>query len=375
MESLEISVLNWRDPDHPRSGGSEELVWQECVGLVRRGHEVSLFTSSFPGAARQQVREGVSIYRRGGRFAVYPMGVLGVRDAISAERCDFVLEHVNGVPWFTPLWSREPSVSFLYHRVGRTFFEELPFPMSLAGFGLESMLPAIYRNQPCAVLGPATGSEFVRQGFGRTQLHVVPPGVDHEMFNPGNREPSPVRVLILGPLKQYKRVDLAIRALPYVRKVVPEVKCTVIGRDRSGLTAGLAHLAESLGVRDHIEFRGYVSSPEKAQLMRNSSVILYTSEREAWGLGVTEAAACGTAAIGPDITGLRDSISDGVTGLLFWPGSVSGLATALIRVLTDHDLRNSLAQNAYERARTLTWDGHVRNIEKLALTVVRTVGD
>jgi glycosyltransferase involved in cell wall biosynthesis len=76
---------------------------------------------------------------------------------------------------------------------------------------------------------------------------------------------------------------------------------------------------------------------------------------------MTEAAACGTPAVATDINGHRSSVVHGVTGLL---APLDRLGDALARVLTDHHLRQTLADAALARARTLTWDSSALGIIK-----------
>jgi glycosyltransferase involved in cell wall biosynthesis len=68
---------------------------------------------------------------------------------------------------------------------------------------------------------------------------------------------------------------------------------------------------------------------------------------------ITEAAACGTPAVVTDISGHRDAVVDGGTGLL---APLDGLGAALTRAVLDTDLRDRLGSAAQARAAALTWD-------------------
>lgn len=74
------------------------------------------------------------------------------------------------------------------------------------------------------------------------------------------------------------------------------------------------------------------------------------------GLTNIEANACGTVAVASDADGLRDSVKDGETGLLFPWGDHRTLAEKVVRLLTDQTLRERLETNALVWARTFTWD-------------------
>jgi glycosyltransferase involved in cell wall biosynthesis len=69
-----------------------------------------------------------------------------------------------------------------------------------------------------------------------------------------------------------------------------------------------------------------------------------------------EAAACGTPTVASDSPGLRDSVRDGVTGLLAPHGDVAALAERLALVLADPDLRERLGAQARNFAEQFSWD-------------------
>ena len=88
-------------------------------------------------------------------------------------------------------------------------------------------------------------------------------------------------------------------------------------------------------------------------LYQQAWIVASASLAEGWGLSLTEAAGCATPAVATDIRGHRSSVVDGVTGILAPP---SELGSAMVRVLTDAELRDRLARAARARTETMTWD-------------------
>ena len=90
------------------------------------------------------------------------------------------------------------------------------------------------------------------------------------------------------------------------------------GRDRrrSGSRARSRPCSRTSGVRDAVEFLGFVPAAEKAQHLRAAWALVQPSPKEGWGLTVVEAGACGTAVVAADSPGLRDSVRRDETGLL-----------------------------------------------------------
>ena len=64
---MRFLMLNWRDPKNPLAGGAERVTLAYLVALVERGHEVFWFGNDFPGAAREEMFQGIKIVRGGGR--------------------------------------------------------------------------------------------------------------------------------------------------------------------------------------------------------------------------------------------------------------------------------------------------------------------
>src|SRR6185369_12871568 len=101
--------------------------------------------------------------------------------------------------------------------------------------------------------------------------------------------------------------------------------------------------AETLGVRDAVEFLGFMPRADKVRRIQEAWVVVQPSPKEGWGLTVVEAGACGTAVVAADSPGLRDSVRRDETGLLVPYGDDAALAAALARVLEDGALRERLA--------------------------------
>lgn len=369
-ESIRIAILNWRDLQHPRAGGSELLVHEQALELSRRGHLVTLFSSSLPAGTSSEQTKAYDIVRTGGRFTVYPRLVRRMAKEIERQKFDAILEHVNGVPWFCPIWAEIPSAAYLYHVVGQTFFQELPFPMALLGYVAERLTPSFYKGVPCACLGPSTLSEYRTLGFERGQLTTIEPGVDQDVFHPSLNKSDTPSFMMVGPLKIYKHHDHAIRALKLVLQTAPDAVLNVVGTSQSGVLEHLQTLARKLEVQHAVKFLGHVTDEQKAALMQSSWALLYTSEREGWGLGVLEAAACGTPSIVPAVGGLLDAVVPGKTGLVFPWGDYHDLARHMIELSSQKDLLAELSRSANERASVFSWRRHGMLVEQLLTSAV-----
>ena len=73
--------------------------------------------------------------------------------------------------------------------------------------------------------------------------------------------------------------------------------------------------------------------------------------------------------------GLRDSVVDGETGLLYEYADVAAMESALLKVLTDAQLRQGLETAALEWAARFTWDAAACDVETLVERSLHGGGD
>ena len=148
-----IDVLAWRDFDDPEAGGSELHAHRVITAWSEAGLDVSMTTSSVPGGRRVVRRDGYRVIRRAGRYSVFPRSILsGAVGRIGTG--DGVVEIWNGMPFFSPVWSRSPQITFLHHVHDEMWKLVLPRGLAEAGHLLEHRIaPPFYRNgagsSPC----------------------------------------------------------------------------------------------------------------------------------------------------------------------------------------------------------------------------------
>ncbi len=360
---MRILVVNWLDRLNPQAGGAETHLHQIFGRLAAWGHQVTLLCSGFPGAPRRERLDGMEIHRVGGRMTFGMHVPWYVKRAPELPRFDVIVEDLNKVPVFMPLWTRLPVVLLVHHLFGRTAFQEASFPMALATWLLERPLPLVFRNVPAMVVSESTAQDLRRRGLACKEVAVVHNGVDLESLSPdpGAGEFSEPTILYLGRLKRYKRVDLILHAVARLREEGTPVRLLVAGKgDYEG---ELRRLHARLGLGDSVEFLGYVSEEEKLRLLRKSWVHVLASPKEGWGISVLEAAACGTPTVASDSPGLRDSVQAGRTGLLVRHDDLEALSQAIKTLIENPSKRGTMGSAARAFAEQFTWDEAARTTE------------
>jgi glycosyltransferase involved in cell wall biosynthesis len=183
------------------------------------------------------------------------------------------------------------------------------------------------------------------------RVHIVPPGVDAEVFRPGP-VPAGHDVLFVGPLDnayRWKGLDTLWLAFRRVRALLPDARLVLVGDgDRR---AELEQLARRDGLHDAVEFRGRLSLAALVQAYQEATVVTLPSvtDAESFGMVLAEANACGRPVVGTSIGGIPSFVRDGDNGLLVPPRDPHGLASALLQLLTDPERAEAMGQAGRER--------------------------
>lgn len=331
-------------------GGAEVFTREVAKRWVEAGHDVTLFTSEFPGCKKEEVADGVKIIRAGGRFSVYRQAKKFYNKRFRGEGFDVVIDEINTVPFFAPKFvDNEERIVALIHQLAREYwFYETPFPVSYIGYHyLEDKWLKMYVDVPTVTVSESTRMDLADLGF--RCVYVVSEGLDFEPLAAVPKKESMPVVVFAGRLKRAKRPDHAIEAFKLVREKVPEAELWILG---DGPFRGeLEHIAGA-GVR----FFGHLDNASRRELITRSWVLVNPSVREGWGLNVVEANGLGVPCVTYSVPGLMDSVQDGQTGLLTKSGSVQALSDGLLKVLSDEELRAKLSENALEYSRNFCWD-------------------
>ena len=361
-----VHLLAWRDLDDPEAGGSEVHAATVARLWTEAGIDVTMRTSAVAGQPPETVRDGYRVIRRSGRYAIFPLAALAEMSGRHGRR-DGLVEIWNGMPFLSPVWARGPRAVWLHHIHAEMWQMTLKEPLATAGRFLEDKLaPPLYRRTPVVTLAESSRRELIDDmGFDPSLVSVVSPGIDPS-FSPGSsKSPHPL-VVAVGRLTPVKRFPLLIDALVSLRTRHPALEAVIIGEgyERPALEAQL----RAAGASEWIRLPGRLPHEDVVDLYRRAWVVAASSAREGWGMTITEAAACGTPAVATRISGHKDALVDGKTGLLAEPGE---LADALHRVLSDSELRASLSKAAEKHAEQFTWEATAHGTLQVLVDQVR----
>ncbi len=352
---MRILFLNWRCLANPRAGGAELVTHRIAEHLARRGHEVTLFTSSFPGAQPEECMNGVRVVRRGRQLTVHLEALRWYRRR--AGGFDIVVDEINTLPFFAPLYAGVPVVALFQQLAREVWWYEAPRGLALVGYAAEPVYLRPYRHVPLVTISASTLQSLRSVGL-RGPACIIPMAADVELpptLPSVHTKPAQLTLVSLGRVVPSKRVHHAIEAVAILRDRGIVARLDVAGGGRPDYRRRLDGLVSRLGLEGQVTFHGRVSEAEKRQLLGQAHLLLGTSVREGWGLMVTEANALGTPAVVYDVPGLRDSTRHLETGFVCAAQAPQSLAAGIEALWRDPSRYVAVRRAAWEWARTLGW--------------------
>lgn len=209
----------------------------------------------------------------------------------------------------------------------------------------------------------AVREQLERLGVPTKHIRVIYNAIDIKKFKP---HPTPVeklvdqyRVLFIGRLSEEKGVTDLLKALVSVRKIIPQLRCTIIGT--GPLHDVLVQQCNDLELTDCVEFVGFQEDIAE-WLRRGDVVVLPSTHRETFGLVLAEALATVKPVVATTTGGLREVVNK--AGWLVEPHQPTQLAEAIIAVYENYPLALHRAQQG--RLRVLELFEERRMIEEYA---------
>jgi glycosyltransferase involved in cell wall biosynthesis len=220
-------------------------------------------------------------------------------------------------------------------------------------------------------------------GIDPSKVHVIPNGVDTDLFYPAPPDAAlrarlglgegPVLGFV-GGLRPWHGIESLPEILARVSTNHPGARLVIVGDGplREGLTRGLIER----GLREQAVFTGALPHDEVPAVIRQFDIALapYPAFDHAFyfsPLKLFEYMACGVPVVAANCGQIADVIRDGETGLLHAPGELDALVAACDRLLDNAKLRFALGQSAAAHVRgSYTWTHNARRVTELAASLI-----
>jgi glycosyltransferase involved in cell wall biosynthesis len=348
-----LLVINWQDIRHPLAGGAEVHCHEIFRRLAARGHTVLQLSCAFPGAPNREMNDGILIRRAGTRNLFNYVVPRRSRELCREFPVDLVIEDINKIPFFTPIYLRRPILALAHHLFGRAIYHAVSPHYGTYVLTAEQLIPMIYRNTPFAAVSESTRSELKRIGI-RGSVDLMPNGNDLPDLDELNPPDDPPVIGYFGRVERYKRIDHLLAALPGIRAAVPGTVLRIIG---DGFHRGrLEECVRRMGLEKAVTFTGRIAEADKWKEISRLFLGVCPSAKEGWGLSVMELAACGVPVVASDVPGLRETVRHDETGLLYPFGDIEVLTRQVVSLLESSERRNQMGRQARAWASGRSWD-------------------
>ncbi|MFI1193876.1 glycosyltransferase family 4 protein [Micromonospora sp. NPDC020750] len=335
----------------PRAGGIQSFVHN--LAVRQPTGSVVVYASSWRGAEKFDADQPFEVVRERTRVLL-PTPLVARRAARLAR------EHDCDTVWFGAAAPLGLLAAGLRRRAGVRRVVALTHGHEVGWAALPVARAALRRigrgADVVTYLGEYTRVRLERALHGVTELHRLAPGVDVETYHPSvDGEPVRARlgladrpvVVCVSRLVPRKGQDMLIRALPAIRRRVPDAALLVVGGGPYRDT--LEKLARQAGVERDVVFTGSVPSADLPAHYAAGDVYAMpcrTRNRglDVEGLGIVylEASATGLPVVAGDSGGAPDAVREGETGYVVSGHDVAQLADRVATLLADRDLARQL---------------------------------
>jgi D-inositol-3-phosphate glycosyltransferase len=389
MAMLSVHTSPLDQPGTGDAGGLNVYVVETARRLARRGVEVDVFTRATtgglppdhelaPGVVVRHVTagpyEGLGKQDLPGQLCAFAAGVMRAEAVRPEGWYDLVHSHywLSGqVGWLAADRWRVPLVHTM-HTMARVKNAQLAAGDTPEPAGREIGEAQVVEAADRLV---ANTDEEARQlvelyGADPDRVRVVPPGVDLELFTPGDRGaaraavglPVDARVLLfVGRIQPLKAPDVLLRAAADLLGRRPELRPSLVvavlgGPSGTGMDTPrqLERLAARLGIAAQVRFVPPVDREQLVQWYRSADLVAVPSYNESFGLVAIEAQASGTPVVAAAVGGLPTAVAD--SGVLVPDHETRTWSTALEALLDDDVRRADLAERAVRHASQFGWE-------------------
>jgi glycosyltransferase involved in cell wall biosynthesis len=379
LPDLKVCILT--ETYHPEVGGGETQARALADGLASKGYRVIVITRRSQSASQKVEAKGsVAIYR------LWPAGYGHLKkwgmlfssiSALLRLRSQYQVVLVCGFRVLGPAAVIAAKLLDKQCILKADSLGEMSgefFSAGLARFGIKpsSWLVRLFLGGRDRIIRKADGfvaisaavqAELEAAGLHRASVYRIPNGVDTDRFCPvGSRRKQSLREQLRLPTKQkivtftgrlvsYKGLPLLLRVWQQIRSKRSDATLLLVGSgslDIHNCEAVLRQFVSDHAMEQSVCFAGSVHNVH--EYLQASDLFVFPTEREAFGISLIEAMACGLPVISTSVGGIQDILYEGYNGLVVRPKEFEDLYRALETLLSDQHLGRRLGQEARRTA-------------------------
>lgn len=366
-KNIRILMLSWEFP--PKTvGGLSRHVYDLSGALVSQGLEVHVITCKTPGAKRYELVDGIHVHRVpvsgkesegfidwieklnksmidcvSSLLQQYRFDLVHAHDWLVA-RAGITLKNLYGIPLVSTIHATEFGRNHGIHNEVQCQINHLEWTLTYESWKVICCSKYMACEISQVFQLPADKIRIIPNGV---EVGSVATVIRDDVFRNNYAASYEKIVYFVGRIVPEKGVQVLIEAIPLILSQFPHVKFVISGVGPYKET--LEELAMNLGVSSKIYFTGFADDHTRNMLLAAGDVAVFPSLYEPFGIVALEAMAAKVPVIVSDTGGLSEVIDQEISGLKVHPNDVSGLADAIVRVLSNTALAGNLVEGAWKK--------------------------
>ncbi len=360
-KKLNIAHLHWGFP--PVIGGVETHLTILLPALVKMGHKVNLLTAVFEGEKAEDTYKGVGIFRQPIMDLNWlsKRGIIGLAEEVKSVFKKFIDRtkpdciHAHNMHYFSKIHAL--ALQDLSAKNG------IPLFLTAHNVWDDNLFLDLTKKIKWAhiiAVSHFIKREIIGTGYSHRKITVIHHGIDHRIYS---SKVNPQAVFKKYPILKGKKVvfhparmglakgcDVSIKAMRIIKERFPDSILVLAGskniidwtQSQQKDIAYMVSLVKALRLEDNILIEAF-ALVDMPRLYAASSVCVYPSTAsEPFGLTMLEAISSARPMVVTETGGMPEIIKDGVNGFIVPVKDFESLASRIIQLLANKDLRDRL---------------------------------
>jgi len=383
---MRIILITWEYP--PKIvGGIARHVYDLSNALVQLGVEVHVITCEHPGAATEEIENGVHLYRvtpegSGNDFvhwvhllnnAMYARADKLITDLRAADEAsgssvptlihahDWLahfaangLKKKYGIPIVATIHATEYGRNNGINGPLQGYINSVEWELTYEAWRVIVCTEFMKRECEFALRTPWDKMDVIYNGVDPSKFAIKITDEEKAAFRAKYAAPEEKIIFFVGRMVREKGVQVLIEALPKIRWGYHDAKLVIAG---GGYKDHLISLAQYIAVDRHVYFAGFVPDIDLLKLFQVIDIACFPSLYEPFGIVALEAMAAQVPVVVSDAGGLPEVVRNGVTGTTTYAGNPNSLADGILSILHDPERAKRMADAAYQDVLTVfNWE-------------------
>ena len=366
-------------------GGAEVVAYHLAINMAKRGHKITIFTTSIDRKNSIEKKGNITIYRYAKNFRVGRSNIsLGLFYKPEKYQLDIIHAHLSvKIDGLTALLhaKRRKIPLIVTHHADTNIYKGFIHKIRIVYFFSSYVIKKSF-SYADVIISPSEyyidESRFL--GKYRNKIVVIPNGINIEDFDISSskeecREKLGLAIdnniiLFVGNLTPYKGPSVLVKAMQIISKEVPDTELVFVGSGK--MRSELEKLAEKIGIKNHLKFGGFIEESLKPLYYKAADIFCLpsTMSTEVFPIVLLEASVSGLPMVVSDLNTFKCIIEDGYNGLFTKRGDAKNLADAIIYLLQNGDVREEMRKNARKKVEDYSWEKIAKETEKVYERVI-----